>query len=299
VTGLVLLAGAGAGLGLWLIVVGWWPRPPRLDKALVALDPAPHPADTPALDEISGWTARAGRPAVRYLLRLGLPTAGTRRDLATIGKPVGVHLAEQATATVVGLLLPPVLAATLALLGLDPGVAIPTVALVLLAGLGFLAPKLSARSEAAKHRAGFRHALGSFLDLVVVSLAGGAGVDQALDDAATVGRGPAYAELRYALTEARLARVAPWDTLGALGERVGVEQLQQLAATVGLAGTEGAKVRTSLRSRAAALRTRQLTDAEADASAATERMSLPIVALFTGFLIFLGYPAVVAVLTGL
>ena len=60
--------------------------------------------------------------------------------------------------------------------------------------------------------------------------------------------------------------------------------------------TEGAKVRTSLRSRAAALRTKQITDAEADAAAATERMSLPIVALMAGFLIFIGFPAVAAVL---
>ena len=34
------------------------------------------------------------------------------------------------------------------------------------------------------HRAAFRHALGSFLSLTVTALAGGAGVDQALDDAA-------------------------------------------------------------------------------------------------------------------
>ena len=155
------------------------------------------------------------------------------------------------------------------------------------------------RSDAAKHRAGFRHALGSFLNLTVTALAGGAGVDQALDDAASVGRGPAYAELRYALAEARDAGVAVWDTLARLGQRVGVEELRQLAATVGLAGTEGAKVRASLRSRAEALRTKQLTDAEADAAAATERMSLPVVALMAGFLVFLGFPAVAAVLSGL
>jgi tight adherence protein C len=299
VTGIVLSTGVGAGIGLWLLIIGWRPHPPRLDKALADLRAAPPWADVPLPAEHTGWAARLGRPAVRHLLRIGLPTARIRRDLATIGKPAGVHVAEQATATVVGLLLPPVFMATLALLGMDLGIAIPAVGSMLLAVLGFLTPDIAVRAEAAKHRAAFRHALGSFLDLVVVSLAGGAGVDQALDDAASVGRGPAYTELRYALTEARLARIAPWDTLAALGERVGVDQLHQLAATVGLAGTEGAKVRTSLRSRAAALRTRQLTDAEAEASAATERMSLPIVALFTGFLIFLGYPAVVAVLTGL
>ena len=44
---------------------------------------------------------------------------------------------------------------------------------------------------------------------------------------------------------------------------------------------------------------RELCESEADAAAATERMSLPIVALMTGFLIFLGFPAVAAVMTGL
>ncbi|MEV8515885.1 type II secretion system F family protein [Dactylosporangium sp. NPDC051484] len=300
-TGMVLLAGLGTGLGLWLIVVGWFPRPPRLDNALDAPHGLDRTTDVQPDTRSSGWTGRWGRPAVRSLRRAGLPLASTRRDLATVDKPVDVHLAEQATATVFGLLLPPVAASLLALggAGAGAGLAMPAAASLLLGVAGFLAPELSVRSEAAKHRAAFRDALSSFLDLVVISLASGSGVDQALDDAAKVGSGPAYMELRYALTEARLARVPPWDILAALGRRVAVAELQQLAATVGLAGTEGAKVRASLRSRAVALRGRQLTDAEGEANAATERMALPIVALFAGFLIFLGYPAVAAVLGGL
>jgi Flp pilus assembly protein TadB len=124
-------------------------------------------------------------------------------------------------------------------------------------------------------------------------------VDQALDDAAKVGSGPAFAELRYALAEAGLARIPPWDVLATLGRRIALPELIQLAGSIGQAGTEGAKVRGSLRSRAVSLRQRQLSDAEGEANAATERMSLPIVALFAGFLIFLGYPAVAAVLGGL
>ncbi|MGH3947512.1 MAG: type II secretion system F family protein [Pseudonocardiaceae bacterium] len=299
-TGVVLLAAVGAGIGLWLIVVGLWPRPPRLDTVLAVLDPSRHAAPAPVPHvEGGGWAARLGRPAVAYLHRLGLPTASTRRDLATVGKPIEVHLAEQATTAAVGVLLPPGVATLLAMAGWPVGVSVPVLGAALAGGLGFLAPQLALRTQAAATRAAFRHALGSFLDLVVVSLAGGAGVDQALTDAATVGRGRAYTELRYALAEARLARTPVWDTLASLGQRVGVDQLQQLAATVGLAGTEGAKIRASLRSRAAALRARQLADAEADASAATERMSLPIVALMAGFLIFIGYPAVAAVLHGL
>jgi Flp pilus assembly protein TadB len=298
VTGLVLLLGLGTGVGLWLIVVGLFPRPPRLDKALDA------PYGLTQLPDIGaepprGWAGRCGRPAVRWLRQAGLPTAATRRDLATLDKPVDVHLAEQATAAVFGLLLPPVAATLLAIAGVHIGVLLPVGASLLLGAVGFAAPQLSVRADAAKYRAAFRDALSSFLDLVVVSLAAGSGVDQALDEAATVGSGPAYAELRYALAEARLARIPPWDVLATLGRRIALPQLQQLAASIGQAGTEGAKVRASLRSRAVSMRQQQLTDAEGDANAATERMSLPIVALFAGFLIFLGYPAVAAVLGGL
>ncbi|GAB1644367.1 type II secretion system F family protein [Krasilnikovia sp. MM14-A1259] len=296
-TGMVLLAGLGTGLGLWLVVVGWFPPPPRLDKALDAPHGLTRAVEVEAAPQ--GWTGRWGRPAVRFLRRAGLPLASTRRDLAALDKLVDVHLAEQATAGVIGLLLPPVAAALAAFAGLDTGATTPAAASLILGAAGFLAPELSVRADAAKYRAAFRDTLSSFLDLVVISLASGSGVDQALDDAAKVGSGPAYTELRYALTEARLARVAPWEVLGALGKRVTVAELQQLAATVGLAGTEGARVRSSLRSRAVALRERQLHDAEGDANAATERMALPIVALFAGFLIFLGYPAIAAVMGGL
>src|SRR5439155_21136138 len=54
VTGLVLLTAVGTGIGLWLIVVGLWPRPPRLDKALAAMDPSPEPV-APVPDELARW----------------------------------------------------------------------------------------------------------------------------------------------------------------------------------------------------------------------------------------------------
>jgi tight adherence protein C len=66
-----------------------------------------------------------------------------------------------------------------------------------------------------------------------------------------------------------------------------------------LAGTEGAKVRASLAAKAASVRAHLLADAETQAQAATERMSLPLVLLFAGFLLLVGFPAIVHVLTGL
>jgi hypothetical protein len=132
-----------------------------------------------------------------------------------------------------------------------------------------------------------------------VLLAGGAGVDGALFDAVSIGRGWAFQQLRRALVTARLTRTTPWSTLGQLGTELDVHQLSELAASVSLAGTEGAKVRASLAAKAAALRARELTDAEGDAQGATERMSLPVVVLFCGFLVFIGFPALSQVLGGL
>lgn len=296
-TGWTLLLGAAAGAGLTLILAGLFPRPVPLAKALAALTPAPDL--TSDAGSGAGFAGRWGRPSVRLLRRAGLPVATTRRDLATLGKSTTMHLAEQTTATVLGLLLPLAASMLLAAGGIGLGPVLSLGLAVAGAAGGFLAPEIAVRTEAHRRRVSFRHALGSYLNLVTVALAGGAGVDQALDDAAAVGHGDTFTDLRDALTEARLARIPPWDTLAALGDRVGVDQLHQLAASVSLAGTEGAAVRTSLTSRAQALRTRQLTDADAEASAATERMSLPVVCLFAGFLLFLGAPAVAAVLTGL
>jgi len=55
----------------------------------------------------------------------------------------------------------------------------------------------------------------------------------------------------------------------------------------------------SIAAKARSIRTRGLADAEGAAQAASERMSLPVVLLMTGFIVFLGYPAVAQVLTGL
>jgi hypothetical protein len=98
---------------------------------------------------------------------------------------------------------------------------------------------------------------------------------------------------------AQVTRTSPWHHLGQLGDRTGVTELSELAAAASLAGSEGAKIRASLEAKATAMRRRQLTDAEAAAHAATERMALPIVVQFLGFLVFIGTPALAHVLSGL
>jgi len=138
---------------------------------------------------------------------------------------------------------------------------------------------------------GFRHALTAYLDLVVISLSGGSGVEAALAEAARTGQGWSFSAIRRALAAARLSRTAPWTTLRQLGDELDVPALQEIAATMALAGSEGAKVRASLASKAQGLRDQALADADAASQQATERMSLPVICMFAGFMLFIAYPA--------
>jgi len=299
---LALICGTGVGAGLLLIVRGLYPPRPSLAQALAQLRRLPEATPVLVPDPDGGFAARLGRPAADALTRAGagwLLPATVRRDLAVLGRSPERHLAEKVALALVGLLFAPAVAALLLVGGAHIPVVVPLWASLVFAVAGFVLPDLGIHADAGRRRRDFRHALSSFLDLVVVALAGGGGVETALGDAASVGGGWAFAYLRRALDQARLARETPWAALGRLGNELGVGELSELAASVSLAGTEGAKVRASLAAKAASLRTHELAEAETADQAATERMSLPVVLLFAGFLVFLGYPAVEKVLTGL
>lgn len=180
-----------------------------------------------------------------------------------------------------------------------PSGSVMLVMLLVAGALALVFPGERVRRQARRRRAAFGHALSTFLDLVTVLLAGGAGIETSLTAAAEAGDGWAFTLLRNELVRARTRRRSPWDGLADLGERLGLPELVDLAATVQLAGEHGARVRTSLATRAAAVRERHLAQVEAEAQAATERMGLPMVLVFVGFIALLGYPALSLVLGGL
>jgi Flp pilus assembly protein TadB len=234
--------------------------------------------------------------------RLGAPLVGIvaverhRRDLRVTGRTAERHAFEKLLAAVAGASVP----VAFGLLVIMNGVAVPAGGLVLaalvLAAGGFVLPDLLLRDAARARRAAFTSALSSYLDLVNVVLAGGAGTETALEAAAEAGDGWVFVELRGALTRSRALRRSPWDCFAELGDALGVAELQELAASVRLAGQQGARVRASLAAKAASLRGHQLARIEAEAQSASERMAVPTVLLFTGFLLFIGYPAVAEIL---
>ena len=221
---LALFCGAGVGGGLLLVVRGLYPPRPSLAQALAQLRRLPEPAPVLAPEADSGFAARLGRPAARVLTRAGAGWLIPPRCAATSpcsDRSPERHLAEKVTLALVGLLFAPAITALLLLGGAHLPLAVPLWAsLVLMVG-GFVLPDLGIRADAGRRRRDFRHALGSFLDLVVVALAGGGGVETALGDAASVGTGWAFAYLRRALDGARLARETPWAALGRLGTSSG------------------------------------------------------------------------------
>jgi len=179
-------------------------------------------------------------------------------------------------------------------------VSVVPVALAVLVGpplaVGALAAALL--RTAAERRRHVRVVLGSFVDLVVLSLAGGVGVDGALHAASQVTPDWAAHRMAMALAAARDGGLPPWTALGALGVELGVPELEELATTVQLAGTEGARIRQSLTARGASLRRHEQAEAESAANAMTERLFLPGALLLLGFLVFIGYPAVHRILGG-
>ncbi|MGF1597617.1 MAG: hypothetical protein ACFCVK_11920 [Acidimicrobiales bacterium] len=146
------------------------------------------------------------------------------------------------------------------------------------------------RADAQRARRRLRHAVAAYLELVTILMAGGAGPESAMWTAAEVGRGPSFRHLRRALAAAQARQEPPWSQLGQLGERLGVSELIELGSSMELAGG-GAHVKDSLVAKAHSIRLADLAAAEAHAQARSETMALPVVMMFTGFLLLLGYPA--------
>jgi len=295
---IVLGAVFGAGvLASWRLL---FPSAPPLLAAIDRLQRRNALASLPADVQGGGVTNLLGRTvgdSVAGLLRtLGFNMKAVEADLRLVGRSLQQHVAQKVLCALFGFMLPLLLSLVGATSGVGFPVYIPVGACIALAVLFFFVPDLALRDEAAERRDAFKHALGSFLDLVVISLAGGAGVESALRDAAAIGRGWAFAQLHNALEVTALTGETPWAVLGRLGTELGIAELEELSSSLSLAGTEGAKVRESLAVKAGSLRDHALAEAESKAESSTEKMAVPVVLLFLGFLILIGYPAVDAIL---
>lgn len=290
----IYLIGPLFGIGVVLCVSAFAPAPQPLQEALARFHrPAIAPPKSQSvLTRLFGdsWISTSWG---RRLLD------GTQADLRICETTPAEHLAQRVSIALIALLWAPATTALIAAAGIEVPWILPIWTSLVLAPIGFLFPSISLKAKARARRRAFRHAFSSFLDIVSVSLAGGRGVDGALNDASEAGNGWAFVALADCLMQSRLRGETPWMGVARLGRELQISELEELAASANLAGAEGARVRASIAAKAKALRLRGLTDIEAAAQSASERMSLPIVALMVGFVVFLGYPAVMSVMRGL
>lgn len=274
-----ILLGALAGLGGLVIVRST--RRTELASALGRL------GRTGSIIGQSGshrpWTDLANRVAGRI-------PAERLVDLAMMGREPVAHATRKITGAFIGCTT----GLTLGVLwSLDGGTHSGLVAVLAVVGIavGYLLPDRRLRTAAKHRRVDAVAALSAFLDLVNILLAGGAGLETALHAAAESGDGWTFEQLRAMLTRARTTRQSVWSCCSEFGRRVGLQELVELSASVQLAGQQGARIAQSLATRAQSLRGHVLAGIEEQAQSSSERMGLPTVLLFVGFLFLLGYPA--------
>jgi tight adherence protein C len=301
---LALLTGCGVGLGVCLLVAGLRPAPPTLTASLQRLDQPPTPAPLArgalpraesSVDTVRRWLGLRTLPSAE---RAGLAvlTGDLDADLAVTGRDPQLHAGSKALAAVSGLLTPALLAALLAAAGLALPLLVPLWVSLTGALVGYLLPDLRLKRQASEARRVFRASIGAYLDLVAMRMASGSGLAEALTDAAGVGTGPAFAQIRGALADARTDALTPAQALGRLGQQLQLPDLIDTSTRLRLVDASGAQAQQSLRAQAASLRDRELADAQGRANEQSQSMLVAQVVLGFGFVLFLGYPAVVRVL---
>ena len=312
----IVVFGMVAGLGAVGVIRGLFAAPPTLDALAATVDRAVEVSYSPVPGLVDGrasepgtahryppeWAALLGEAALDRFRHSPLADhprwSGVLASLAVTGGSAEQMATKMVVAGAVGLLGPPAL--WLAILSVGPSVpaGVPIVVGLVAAPVCAGLVLLTLAEKAKQRRRHFRAVVGSTVDLVVLSMAGGMGIEGALLAATQVSPDWAAGQMTRVLLQARDSGESPWHALGRLGARLGVPELEELASSLELAGTEGAKIRQTLSARGVSLRRHEQAQAESAANAMSERLFLPGALLLIGFLFFVGYPAFSRILGG-
>ena len=293
---LALLGGLLITAGLVLLASRLAPARPDLADALDRLSPE---ATRPSGVEMEGSSSaeRLGRWGMRLfpIAVWGQPPA---QQLALLRISTVRFYGEKLLFGMLGLVVVPLLATLLAVLGWRLPVVLPVVATIGLAVGMFFLPDYNVRDDAKQARTEFARALGAYADLVALERNAGSGPRQALEVAAAVGDSWVFRRLREELAFSSWSGEQPWQALRRLSQELGVPELGDLADIVRLSGEEGAQIYGQLRARSAAMRAAMLNDEVAFANAVGEKLSIPMSLLGVIFLVILIAPALMRVMGG-
>jgi tight adherence protein C len=245
-----------------------------------ALAEALEKAATPIASSVSGNEAEMG------MLREKLVNAGFRRESAPI-----IFKLIQLVCTGIGLMLGGVTGAVLD--GLTQGMIIK-----LLLGMifGFMIPTLVLSYLASKRREKIFLGLPDALDLMVVCVEAGLGLDQALRKVAEeMQKSHKAIGEEFSISNQQLQLGRPrGEVLSGLGYRSGVDDLKQLASILIQADKFGSSVAQALRVQSDSMRTKRRQIAEEKAAKTAVKMIFPLVLfIFPGIFVVLVGPAAI------
>ena len=301
----ILLGGALSGAGVLMLILILAPPAIQPAAALAELDSQRDERRlrqearrlNPRERALPDWLDALGYRAAALLRRTGIDLGALNSDLSVLGRSLERHLVASLLLGLLGFGAPLLITALGALAGRPMG-SLPLLACLVLGAAMAALPTARLRSRAAQARRDFRHVVGSFLDLVSMSLSAGRGVPEALDAASALSDDPAMARIRDALAAARLRGETPWAAMGRLGETLRIDELRDLSAALALVAEDGAKIRESLSARATSMRRRELADAEGRAGENSESMLVAQLVIAIGFIVFLVYPALSGIMGG-
>jgi Flp pilus assembly protein TadB len=202
------------------------------------------------------------------------------------------HVTYLCSAAVIGLLVPGLLVGALqrsGLVGLNWFV--PVAFAVLCAPVAAVIVHLTTVERAAVVRTDMRYQLSAYLDVVTMLLAGNTGYEGALEQASCAGDGRLFVEVRRRMRESAARGASLTDALHQTGTDLGLDELEQVAATAALSAAEGAPVARTLAAKCATLRTALATEQESEARLRTSRLTTPIVGMALIFMALVIYPA--------
>lgn len=281
---LVVLTSFGVA-GVLLAASGWMQPAPSLSRTIRHLQRGGSPVDGPV-------TRRRLVPALTRLTARHPRLLPSDAELQLVGRSPEQHVATLAIASLVGMLAPAIAVGLLQVAGvIGLGWYLPA-GVVLFGGVvGPILVHSATVARAQQERGDLRYQVSAYLDLVTMLLAGNTGYEGALEQAARAGDGRLFAELRRRMRESGARGSSLTEALRRAGIELGLDELEQVAATAALSASEGAPVARTLAAKCATLRSALATEQESEARLRTSRLTTPIVGMALVFMGLVIYPA--------
>jgi len=303
------LLGAMAVVSIMLIIYAFWPKPTEDDEAIkrrmtgrraqsAVQEMRRQAKESVAKRVLDTLTPMAIRPSMKNdaaqmsKLRMKLATAGLRSETA----PTTFLASKTMMAVLVGIAA----AAYVWAKGthLENAIGITMIA----AGLGFLAPNMWLSSAIAKRGEKIRNGLPDTLDMIVISVEAGLGLDAAFqrvgDEMKKVH--PTLAEELQLVTLESQMGIPRAEALCNLSTRTGLDEVRSLVAMINQTERFGTSIAKALRNQSDALRIKRRQAAEERAQKTTVKLMAPLILfIFPAILVVLAGPAALKMIEAL